>query len=104
MGAKALLNANPQPTAEEARAAMTGNICRCSGYNHYVAAVVAAGNAASVARGFEPGGRGLEKAAPHVSSIRSEFFSTDSGVSAMTVVGQSTPRIDAVERVTGKAT
>jgi aerobic-type carbon monoxide dehydrogenase small subunit (CoxS/CutS family) len=35
MSAKALLT-NPHPTADEARAAMTGNICRCSGYNHYV--------------------------------------------------------------------
>src|SRR4029077_1608169 len=43
MSATALLNANPKPTAEQARAAMTGNICRCSNYNHYVAATVAAG-------------------------------------------------------------
>ena len=42
MSAKALTNATPHPTAEQARAAMTGNICRCSGYNHYVDAVVAA--------------------------------------------------------------
>jgi xanthine dehydrogenase YagT iron-sulfur-binding subunit len=39
----ALLRANPHPTAEEARAAMTGNLCRCSNYNRYVEAVVAAG-------------------------------------------------------------
>src|ERR1044071_5892850 len=43
MSAKALLNTTPHPTAEQARAAMTGNICRCCGYNHYVDAVVAAG-------------------------------------------------------------
>jgi len=42
MAAKALLLANPRPTQEEARAAMTGNICRCSNYNHYVEAVLAA--------------------------------------------------------------
>src|SRR5256885_908046 len=42
MSATALLNATPHPTAEQARAAMTGNICRCSNYNHYVAATVAA--------------------------------------------------------------
>ena len=39
----ALLRTNPHPTAEEARAAMTGNLCRCSNYNRYVEAVVAAG-------------------------------------------------------------
>jgi xanthine dehydrogenase YagT iron-sulfur-binding subunit len=42
MAAKALLNANPNPTPEAVRAAMTGNICRCSNYNHYVEAVLAA--------------------------------------------------------------
>jgi xanthine dehydrogenase YagT iron-sulfur-binding subunit len=42
MSAKALLNSNPHPTAEQVRAAMTGNICRCSNYNRYVEAVLAA--------------------------------------------------------------
>ena len=43
MSAKALLAATPRPTADEVRAALTGNLCRCSNYNHYVEAVVAAG-------------------------------------------------------------
>lgn len=42
MSARALLNANPHPTADEVRAAMTGNLCRCSNYNKYVEAVLAA--------------------------------------------------------------
>ncbi|MBV8842880.1 MAG: (2Fe-2S)-binding protein [Bryobacterales bacterium] len=42
MSAKALLMHNPHPSAEEVRAGMTGNICRCSNYNHYVEAVLAA--------------------------------------------------------------
>lgn len=42
MAAKALLNSNPHPTPEAVRAAMSGNICRCSNYNHYVEAVLAA--------------------------------------------------------------
>jgi len=42
MAAKALLNTNPNPTPDAVRAAMTGNICRCSNYNHYVEAVLAA--------------------------------------------------------------
>ena len=49
MSAKALLDRNPHPTADEVRAAMTGNICRCSNYNRYVEAVLAA--AASPAPG-----------------------------------------------------
>src|SRR3954468_9703554 len=43
MSATALLSATPHPTPEQAQMAMTGNICRCSNYNHYVAATVAAG-------------------------------------------------------------
>ena len=43
MAAKALLNRNPHPTRNEVRSAMTGNLCRCSNYNHYVEAVLAAG-------------------------------------------------------------
>jgi xanthine dehydrogenase YagT iron-sulfur-binding subunit len=42
MSAKALLNSNPHPTVDEVKAAMTGNICRCSNYNRYVEAVMAA--------------------------------------------------------------
>ena len=42
MSAKGLLTRNPHPSAHEVRAAMTGNICRCSNYNHYVEAVMAA--------------------------------------------------------------
>ena len=42
MSAKGLLSRNPHPTAREVRAAMTGNICRCSNYNRYVEAVLAA--------------------------------------------------------------
>ena len=47
MSAKALLDANPQPTAADVKAALAGNLCRCSNYNHYVQAVVAAGKTAA---------------------------------------------------------
>jgi aerobic-type carbon monoxide dehydrogenase small subunit (CoxS/CutS family) len=42
MCAKGLLTRNPHPNEAEVRAGMTGNLCRCSGYNHYVEAVLAA--------------------------------------------------------------
>jgi carbon-monoxide dehydrogenase small subunit len=35
----ALLAENPQPTEEEIRWALSGNICRCTGYQNIVAAV-----------------------------------------------------------------
>ncbi len=47
MSAKALLARNPHPTADEVRAALTGNLCRCSNYNRYVEAVLAAAGSAT---------------------------------------------------------
>src|SRR5262249_10126019 len=46
MSAKALLEINPHPSADDVRAALTGNICRCSNYNRYVEAVLAAAGSA----------------------------------------------------------
>jgi CO/xanthine dehydrogenase Mo-binding subunit/aerobic-type carbon monoxide dehydrogenase small subunit (CoxS/CutS family) len=83
MAAKALVNANPHPTADEVRAAMTGNLCRCSNYNHYVEAVLAATGSSersAKAVAFQPSGAALK------------------------TIGHATPRIDAVERASGKAT
>ena len=42
MSAVALLKANPNPTIEEARRAMSGNLCRCGSYNQYLAGVMRA--------------------------------------------------------------
>ncbi len=50
MSAKALLDRNPHPTADEVRAAMTGNICRCSNYNRYVESVLAAADSSALGR------------------------------------------------------
>ena len=40
--AKALLDTNPHPTEEEIRSAISGNICRCTGYSKIVEAIKAA--------------------------------------------------------------
>jgi len=42
MSAVALLNANPQPSREEARQALSGNLCRCGAYDHYLNGVMRA--------------------------------------------------------------
>jgi carbon-monoxide dehydrogenase small subunit len=39
MTTRALLNENPNPTDEEIRVAISGSICRCTGYKNIVAAV-----------------------------------------------------------------
>lgn len=40
MVAKALLDRNPNPTEEEVRAAISGNLCRCTGYQKIVDAIL----------------------------------------------------------------
>lgn len=84
MSAKALLARTPHPTADEVRAALTGNLCRCSNYNRYVEAVLAASSARPARREATMG------SAPDLSPLKT--------------LGHATPRIDAVKRVTGTAT
>ena len=40
MTAKALLEENPNPTEDEIRWALSGNLCRCTGYQNIVKAVL----------------------------------------------------------------
>jgi len=80
MSAKALLAATPRPSATQVRSALTGNLCRCSNYNHYVEAVVAAGAASA------PASQVMQTRTPHPKHV-----------------GRPTPRIDGVSRVSGAA-
>lgn len=54
MAVKALLDSNSNPTADEIRRAVSGNICRCGAYPHILKA---AGAAAKAYRAGRPGGR-----------------------------------------------
>ena len=52
VAAVALLKKNPNPTREEARHAMSGNLCRCAAYDNYLNAIMrAAGNTAEIHHG-----------------------------------------------------
>lgn len=42
LAAKALLDRNPSPTEDEIRSALSGNLCRCTGYARIVEAVLSA--------------------------------------------------------------
>ncbi len=42
VAAVALLKHNPKPTVDEARRGMSGNLCRCGAYDHYLKAVMTA--------------------------------------------------------------
>lgn len=60
MAGKALLDRNPHPTPDEARAAIAGNLCRCTGYEQIVEAIVAAPAVDEAARvGAREGGHYL---------------------------------------------
>ncbi|MBT8398078.1 MAG: molybdopterin-dependent oxidoreductase, partial [Gemmatimonadetes bacterium] len=74
MSAKALVDRNPHPTREEAAQAMAGNLCRCTGYQKILDAVVGWDQAPDVPERDD-----------HV------------------VVGRRVPRIDAPELVSGRA-
>lgn len=45
MAAKALLDRNPSPTRDEVVEAISGNICRCTGYEAIIEAILAASRA-----------------------------------------------------------
>lgn len=52
----ALLEENPSPSDDEVRWAISGNICRCTGYMNIVSAIQAAGQAQAAAGAGETGG------------------------------------------------
>jgi putative selenate reductase molybdopterin-binding subunit len=84
MSATAVLADEPNPTPDDVRRGMTGNLCRCSNYNAIVEAVLAASGT-----GQQDGPTAGVGA---------------TGISPLETVGPATARIDAVERVTGRAT
>jgi putative selenate reductase molybdopterin-binding subunit len=87
MSAKGLLAHTPNPTRDEVRHALTGNICRCSNYNNYVEATLAAA-----------------ATSPTPARIQPHFDAGGTKLAALKSVGHATPRIDALERVSGRAT
>jgi aerobic carbon-monoxide dehydrogenase small subunit len=56
VAATALLQANPQPTADQVRSWMMGNLCRCTGYYKIVESILAAAQAGTAAVAREPVG------------------------------------------------
>lgn len=53
LSAKALLDENPEPSVEDVKRAISGNLCRCTGYTKIIQAIRAA---AETLRGSDPGG------------------------------------------------
>ncbi len=55
--AQALLDRTPRPTREQIAAALSGNLCRCTGYLQIIEAVEAAAGTQAQGRGGAPDGR-----------------------------------------------
>ena len=57
MAAVSLLEENPDPTEDQVREGLEGNLCRCTGYHNIIRAVLAAASAngqAEVTASFQP--------------------------------------------------
>ncbi|MFB9834911.1 (2Fe-2S)-binding protein [Actinoallomurus acaciae] len=50
MAATSLLRENPHPSEDQVRAALKGNLCRCTGYHNIVRAIMSAAESAEGAR------------------------------------------------------
>jgi len=79
MSAKALIDRNPDPTEDEVRQALAGNLCRCTGYTRIIDAVLR--------------WRELSKAEPPKPAPQDRFA----------VIGKPMPRVDAPDKATGRA-
>jgi len=61
MSAKAFLDRCPKPTEEEVKMALSGNLCRCTGYRKIIEAILAVAqeeNPSSVLTKESPSGKG----------------------------------------------
>lgn len=91
MSAKALLDANPSPTRDEIRQAISGNLCRCTGYAKIIRAIeAAAARLRGAERGDDPGttGTGAGAGAGSAGSAGSDG-SDGTGAGALGGVGDS---------------
>src|SRR5947209_290948 len=112
LSAYALLKRNPRPTEGEVRDALSGNLCRCTGYLKPVQAVL---RAAALLRGEEVtpleqsvvsrnGSDTTEKMRAVTMSTAGPSLATIQSAIPLQVVGKALPPGDAIKLVTGKAT
>ena len=85
MRTKAILDENPEPTKEEIKNALSGNLCRCTGYTKIIEAV-------ETAKAYLKG----EK-------LRKIEFQPQKSAINLSVVGKRLSKLDAPDKATGRA-
>ncbi|MFQ5463697.1 MAG: molybdopterin-dependent oxidoreductase [Phycisphaerae bacterium] len=95
LSATALLDQNPAPTTDDIKDALAGNLCRCTGYAGIMRAVSRCDN-------YRDNDTCAKKAhtLPERKEGRSDYRP---GSGDCTSVGVSMPRVDAADKVTGRA-
>lgn len=83
ISATALLNENPNPTLDDIKTALAGNLCRCTGYRGILRAV-----------------QRYQQYKDSTTPVAKEHDPSDSEFSSVSV---SIPRVDAADKVTGRA-
>ena len=99
MSAQALLRRNPTPSVAEIRDALSGNLCRCTGYVKIIESVQAACAAEPVA-GARADAEASSCSCAEAGTVRPAAVH---GHAVGHAVGRPTPLIDGIEKVTGRA-
>lgn len=95
LSATALLKKNNAPTTNDIKNALAGNLCRCTGYSAILRAVHQCEN-------YRSDGTCAKKQHPQMNGGEGDDHRTDQ--IRCSCVGQPLPRIDAADKVTGRAT
>ncbi|HUU94631.1 MAG TPA: molybdopterin cofactor-binding domain-containing protein [Phycisphaerae bacterium] len=95
MAATALLNRNPNPTTDEIKEALAGNLCRCTGYAGILRAVQRCkSSSCRVGTAHQSGHQPAGAASANQHGGQCPPYNS---------VGVSIPRVDAADKVTGRA-
>jgi 4-hydroxybenzoyl-CoA reductase alpha subunit len=102
--ATALLEQNPDPSMDDVKRALSGNLCRCTGYTKIFEAVLAAGDLRR-AGSFDPAAAGGPASAP---AAKADFprqlpIAHGTPTEGFNVIGSRGRKADAIAKATGAA-